>query len=69
MSAAETEIENRSSFIRTSQLCLRKCQFLLLTLWALPVGACTGAFLIFGCKSLSSRGEFLAEFGWELFGR
>jgi hypothetical protein len=69
MSAAETEIENRSSFIRTSQLCLRKCQFLLLTLRALLVGACTGAFLILGCKSLSSRSEFLAEFGWELFGR
>lgn len=69
MSAAETEVENGSSFISASQLCLRIRQFLLLTLWAWLVGACMSALLIFGCKSLSGRGEFLAEFGWKLVGR
>jgi len=66
MPAAEAKVEDRSSFISTSQLRLRKRHFRSLAPWAFLVGTWKVGFLILLCKSLSGRRELLAEFGWEV---
>lgn len=66
MPTAGAKVKDRRAFVSTSQLHLRKRQFLLLTLWAFLASTLKGAFLIFGCDSLSGRGEPFTEFRREV---